>query len=297
MRLAAFDDYRLGLVDGDAVRDVTSALDEHDTVWPWSFVPRAIGRFEELRPRILDAAARARPRSLASVTLLPPVPWPGQLVAAAANYDDHHAEMAQRPGRTGPPTLQGDVFLLAPSSAVGHCATVTLPRLAAPDFNYEAELAVVVGRAGTNVPVADALDHVFGYTCLLDLTQRGKGDRSRRKSYRGFTPFGPWITTADEVPDPQDLSIRLWRNGKLCQDGSTRSMVYSVAELIAFVSTVMSLYPGDVIATGTPAGVGPIEAGDALEMEIERIGRLAVDIVTAPPDAPIAEPGLGRPKA
>jgi 2-keto-4-pentenoate hydratase/2-oxohepta-3-ene-1,7-dioic acid hydratase in catechol pathway len=218
-------------------------------------------------------------------------------VAAAANYHDHAAEMAARPGSSPNEGLQGEFFLKAPASVVGHCGTVTLPNVPGRDIHHEAELGVIIGRRMYQVPVAEALDSVFGYTCLMDLTVRGRGDRSRRKSYTGFTPLGPWIVTADEVPDPQNLAIRLWCNGELRQDANTRDMVYSVADMLAYASTVMPLYPGDVLASGTPSGVGPIAPGDHVEMELERIGRLAVDIVAPAAGTPIGEVGLGTPKA
>ena len=298
MRIAIFDDYRFGLVsqDGATVRDATTALLDHDTAWPWAFVPHAIERFAELRPRLEEAVRDTSPRPVNAVRVLPPVPWPGQIVAAAANYHEHHREMAARRTTVGE-SLQGEVFLKAPSSIVGHGATVTLPNVPGREIHYEAELAAVVGRPMKDVAPRDALDYVFGYTCLMDLTVRGSGDRSRRKSYEGFTPLGPWIVTADEVPDPQDLAIRLWRNGDLRQDGHTRDMVYPLAEMLAYASSVMRLYPGDILATGTPAGVGAVQPGDRVEMELERVGRLAVTIAGPREGAPIAEPGLGSPHA
>src|SRR5712691_9851008 len=120
----------------------------------------------------------------------------------------------------------------------------------------------------------------------MDLTVRGRGDRSRRKSYAGFTPLGPWLVTSDEIADPQALSLQLWCNAELRQDGTTRDMVYSVAELLAYASAVMPLHPGDVLATGTPSGVGPIRPGEHVEMEVSGIGRLAVDIAAAAPGSP-----------
>jgi 2-keto-4-pentenoate hydratase/2-oxohepta-3-ene-1,7-dioic acid hydratase in catechol pathway len=228
--------------------------------------------------------------------LLPPIPWPGQLVAAAANYHEHAREMAARPGSTLNEGLQGEVFLKAPASVVGHGATVTLPNMPGREIHHEAELGVIIGRRMYQVPEANALEYVFGYTCLMDLTVRGRGDRSRRKSYAGFTPLGPWLVTSDEIPDPQGLSVRLWCNGQIRQDGTTRDMVYSVAELLAYASAVMPLHPGDVLASGTPSGVGPIQPGDHVEMEVGGIGRLAVDIAAPSPGAPVGEPGLGNPK-
>jgi 2-keto-4-pentenoate hydratase/2-oxohepta-3-ene-1,7-dioic acid hydratase in catechol pathway len=295
MRIGLFDDYRVGIVKGAELREVSGAVPERDTAWPWPWVPRLIARFPELRATLETAAAQAVPRPIQSVRLLPPTPWPGQIVAAAANYNEHAREMAARPGNTQADGLQGEIFLKAPASVVGDGATVTLPNLPDREIHHEAELGVIIGRRMYQVAEADVLDYVFGYTCLMDLTVRGRGDRSRRKSYAGFTPVGPWLVTADEVPDPQALSVRLWCNGELRQDDTTRNMVYSVAELLAYASAVMPLYPGDVLASGTPSGVGPIQPGEHVEMEVGGIGRLAVDIAAAPPGAPLAEVGLGKP--
>lgn len=285
MKIALFDQYQVGLVADSQVRDVTAALGVSDREWPWAFVPRMIASFAELRKTLEQSAERVVPLALSQVQLRPPVPSPTKIVAAAANYQDHHQEM-------GGGSLQGEVFLKAPSSVVGHEATVVLPNVPGREIHYEAELAAVVGRPMRNVAAARALDYVFGYTILIDLTVRGKGDRSRRKSYEGFTPLGPWIVTPDEIPDPQALSVRLWRNGELRQDGNTRDMVFTTAEMLSYASSVMTLYPGDILTTGTPAGVGAVQGGDRVEAEVERIGRLAINLQAPPVNAPIAEPGL-----
>jgi 2-keto-4-pentenoate hydratase/2-oxohepta-3-ene-1,7-dioic acid hydratase in catechol pathway len=287
VRLALFDNYRLGLVSGDEIADVTEAVPAHDPHWPWPFMPRVIAEFDALRPAIERAAARAQPRPLSQVRLLPPIPQPGKIVAAAANYHMHHQEM-------GGGTLQGEVFLKAPSSLVGQGGVVRLPNLPDRKLEHEVELAVVVGREARNLSEASAMSCVFGYTGLMDLTVRGVGDRSRRKSYDGFTPMGPWIVTADEVPDPHNLRLRLWNSGELRQDGNTSDLVDSIPVLLAYASSVMTLQPGDILATGTPAGVGPLQGGDTLVIDIERIGRLEVSVLAADPGAPVAEPNRLR---
>jgi 2-keto-4-pentenoate hydratase/2-oxohepta-3-ene-1,7-dioic acid hydratase in catechol pathway len=287
VRLALFDAYRLGVVDGEAICDVTSALPSHDTAWPWPFVARSIAEFDTLRPAIERAAAAAQPRPLSQVRLLPPVPRPGKIVAAAANYHLHHQEM-------GGSTLQGEVFLKAPSSIVGPGASVRLPNVPGRKIEHEVELAVVIGRQAKDLRREEAMRCVFGYTGLMDLTVRGQGDRSRRKSYDGFTPLGPWIVTADEIAEPHNLRLRLWNSGELRQDGNTSDLVDDIPTLLAYASSVMTLEPGDILATGTPAGVGPVAGGDTLAIEIERIGRLEVAVQAAEANAPIAEPGRLR---
>ena len=148
-------------------------------------------------------------------------------------------------------------FLKAPSSVVGAGSPILLPRGSARRFDHETELAVIIGRRAKNVPRAQALDFVFGYSCLMDITMRLEPgmpaeERPTRKSFDTFTPIGPYLVTADEIPDPQALENQLWVNGKLRQSANTRDMTVGVAELIELVSSVMTLNPGDIIATGTP---------------------------------------------
>ncbi|MBV9232376.1 MAG: fumarylacetoacetate hydrolase family protein, partial [Chloroflexi bacterium] len=155
--------------------------------------------------------------------------------------------------------------------------TVRLPYLD-KRTDQEAELTVVIGRTARNVSVDEALDCVFGYTCGLDITVRSTEDRSTRKSFDTFTPLGPWVVTSDEVGDPHNLELRCWVNGVLRQQANTHDLIFNVAELIAYTSSVMTLWPGDVILTGTPAGVGPIVGGDRILMEIEKVGQLEVTV-------------------
>lgn len=221
---------------------------------------------------VVDRAADVEPVPFTIDELGPPVPRPGKIVGAPVNYVDHQREMRAEH------TVAGlGFFLKSPSSIVGMDGTVVLP-FPGRRTDQEAELGVVVGTTAGHVGRDDALDHVFGYTCLVDVTVRGSEERSTRKSFPGFTPIGPWIVTADEIPDPTDLSIRGWVNDELRQDASTESMVYGVAELIEFTSSVITLEPGDIIATGTPAGVGPIVDGDTITVEIGGVGRLQVPV-------------------
>ena len=302
MKLALFDDYRLGVVEGDQIADVTEALDEHDTEWPWVFVPRTIMHFDRVRPRIEAALPSARRVPLGQVKLRPPVPAPSKIAAAASNYRAHNAEMAkyfaegrfgtpQQQASTGgmrsalpdvpgrPPGERGEVFLKAPSSIIGPNDTILLPDTTpGKEVHHEPELAAVISRECKRVSAAQALDYVFGYMALLDITVRGEGDRSRRKSYRGFTPIGPWITLKEEVPDPQDLGIKLRVNEELRQDANTSDMIETLAEVIEYASYCYTLMPGDIVTTGSPDGVAPIREEDVLKIEIERIGSFTVDV-------------------
>jgi len=270
MRLATHSGGRLGVVDGEHLTDLTDALEAvlpgrglslmRRLITSW---PAAVGTLRSLQgPR----------RTVGELTLDAPVPDPTKIIAAPINYRDHQAEMNQ--------DFQVDglgVFLKAPTSALGHAGTVRLP-YHDRRFDHEAELALVIGRSAQHVPVADALSHVFGYTALLDITMRGGEDRSTRKSFDTFTPMGPWLVTADEFGAPTDVPFELTVNGRTRQRANTRDLIWGVAELVAYTSSVMTLLPGDVISTGTPAGVGPITEGDLVEVTIAGIGRLAVSV-------------------
>lgn len=270
MRLVSFGEGRLGLLEGDTIRDVTD--------WAYAHCARRVAdpliAFIEARAR---AGAPAGPRAQDDrVKLRAPLRTPGKIVAAAANYLKHTQEM--NPGVALPGGIrEKGFFLKAPSSIIGPGEAIRLP-FADRRTDHEAELAVIIGRTACGIDEREALEHVFGYTCLLDITVRGKEDRGLRKSFDTFTPIGPCIVTRDEVPDPNALAITCRVNGELRQNDSTASMTLPVPGLIAWISSVMTLEPGDVVATGTPAGVGPIHAGDRVEVTIERVGTLAVTV-------------------
>ena len=270
MRLASTLDSRLLVLVADQAVDVTDALDLRPGAGgPLLALLERDGGASELAMLDLEALGS---RPAAEFALAAPIARPGKVVGAPVNYLDHKAEMGEQ--RT---IADYGVFLKANSSVIGPSEQIRLPyRDVRTD--HEGELGVVIGRTASQVSVGNALDHVFGYAPLLDITVRSGEDRSTRKSFDTFTPFGPWVTTADEVPDPGDLELRCWVDDELRQHTSTRDLIYDVAELIAYASHVMTLYPGDIIATGTPAGVGPIAAGQRVSVEIERLGRLEVGV-------------------
>lgn len=267
MHLATFDDDRLGLVTVGGVVDVSDVVGDD----PGSSRMRRY--LTDPRPDAVVAAARGRvARPLSEVTLRPPVPDPRVIVAAPVNYADHKAEMREAAdvGALG-------FFLKAPSSLLGDGGTVRLP-YRDRRFDHEAEIAVVIGRPTRDVPEETALDHVFGYTGLLDITMRGGEDRSARKSFDTFTPCGPWIATADELADPSDIQFSLTTNGELRQKAGTGTLLWGVARFVSYVSTVLTLRPGDIISTGTPAGVSDLMDGDEVSMRAEGIGILTVHV-------------------
>jgi 2-keto-4-pentenoate hydratase/2-oxohepta-3-ene-1,7-dioic acid hydratase in catechol pathway len=287
VRIAILDGLRLGVVSGDQVVDVTGAL-------PWPHEPdpltagwwRALCRdLDVLRPALAAAASDpAAPRvAVGDARLLAPVINPSKIVAAASNYAGHVAEMHEVQRRTLGEVRQWmmgfDVFLKAPSSIAGPGDEITLPPLAAgSEVHHEAELVAIVGRGGRDIPADEALSRLAGYTTGLDITVRGEGDRSRRKSYDTFSPLGPWLVTPDEAGDPADMEIELERNGVSRQRVSTRDMLVPVGDIVAYASTVMTLLPGDVIFTGAPPGVGPIAPGDKLRVRIDPLGEMEVGV-------------------
>lgn len=235
------------------------------------------------------ATALARTREgqgqpVADVPLHCPIVRPGSVIAIGLNYMDHIRETgASVPERPV-------VFAKFPSSLAGpHDAIVVDSRLT-EQADYEAELAVIIGADTRWVPEDRALEYVFGYAVANDVSardwQRADGQLSRSKSFDTFCPIGPWITSADEVPDPQKLGIRSWVNGEARQDSSTGEMVFSVAQLIAFLSRTMTLRAGDVILTGTPPGVGMgrkppvyLAPGDTVRCELDQLGAIENPVV------------------
>jgi len=228
---------------------------------------------------------------LSAVRLLAPIPRPRKnILCLGLNYADHAAESSAARGRELAAPEHLVVFTKAVTSVTGPDADVPYDDTVTTQLDWEVELAVVIGLPGRRIPEERAMHHVFGYTVINDLSARDLQFRHKQyflgKSLDGACPMGPWIVTADEVPDPQDLELRCWVNGQLKQHGNTRQQIFSIAATIATLSRGMSLEAGDVIATGTPAGVGfartPAEflqAGDMVECEIAGIGRLRNRIV------------------
>ncbi len=292
MKIAVFDDNRVGIVEGDALYDVSAVVPGVADGWPPVFMSRLIAGWAQLQPRILEARRAAKAISVDKVRLRAPLPFPGTVIAAPANYRKHVGELGER-GVTKPGNSANEIgfFLKTSSSVVGPGGPILLPRGSKRRFDHESELAAVIGKTGKNIPRDRALDYVFGYSCLMDLTMRLEPgmpaeERPTRKSFDTFTPLGPWIVTADEIPDPQSLANQLWVNGELRQSANTRDMTVSVAALIELISSVMTINPGDVIATGTPEGVGPIKPGDEVRIAIERVGGMTLRVAEAEDYAP-----------
>lgn len=270
MRIATTTAGRLIVGRGDAWADATDALAVAGERDPLLAV---LDRDGGAAFRGLDLGALPAVR-LDEVRLAAPL-RPRTVVGAPVNYRDHQVEMHEQLT-----VAQLGVFLKARSSVTGPGGTVELPYTDVRT-DHEGELTVVIGRAARDLAPEQAMDAVLGYTCGLDITVRSTEDRSTRKSFATFTPIGPWVVTADEVPDPGALDLRLWVGDELRQHATTADLILGVAELVAYTSHVVALEPGDVILTGTPAGVGPIRAGDHVVVEILGVGRLEVDVSAA----------------
>jgi 2-keto-4-pentenoate hydratase/2-oxohepta-3-ene-1,7-dioic acid hydratase in catechol pathway len=273
MKLVRFNGGKIGAVVGDRVIDLTEELGVSPAEWPPVGMLRVIRDFPEQRAAIEKRIASGGGVPLSEVRLQTPVEWPNKLIAYPVNYVDHATEMSS----TGFANVQG-FFLKANSSLVGPQDAIELPDLPDRSVHHECELAIIIGKQGRSISEADAYDHIFGYACLLDITIRGKEERVMRKSYDTFTVVGPWITTADEVGDPSAINLKLWVNGNLRQDANTRDLIVDIPKMVSLASSAATLYPGDIIATGTPAGVGPIVDGDIVAIDIDGVGRMEVPV-------------------
>jgi 2-keto-4-pentenoate hydratase/2-oxohepta-3-ene-1,7-dioic acid hydratase in catechol pathway len=268
------------VVDGTNVRDVTSVLDAlpsyRHPLPPFDVV---IAHLDSLKERIDVAAAQSTPVGLDDVVLLSPVANPGKIIGAPVNYQKHLEEVLANPQLHHQaqikPIHKAGLFLKATSSLVGPGQGIAL-RMLERRNDHEVELAVVMGRPARQVSSRDALAYVAGYSIGLDITIRGPEERSLRKSPDSYTVLGPSLVTADEIPEPNRLDLRIAVNGELRQSSNTRNMILGVPELIEYASSFYTLYPGDVIVTGTPEGVSPIVPGDRIEASIERVGTMTL---------------------
>ena len=279
MRLITYkakNDARLGLLRDDHVIDLATASDGRLPSDMITFLQQGEPALQLARQVEQNATASL---PLAEVTLLAPIPNPSKVVAIGLNYMDHCREQNIEPPEAP------IIFAKFPSAVVGPGAAIRWDPALTRKVDYEVELAVVMGRTARRVSAADALDYVAGYTICNDVSARDLqfGDRQwvRGKSLDTFCPLGPWLVTRDEIPDPHDLSIRCTLNGQVMQDSTTAEMIFGVPQLIEFISRAFSLLPGDVIATGTPDGVGVFRSpqvfmknGDVVTLEVEGLGQL-----------------------
>ena len=273
MKLVLFNDFVPGVLNGDCVVDVSDVVNDIPHVDAQTLMSGLIVRFDQYRGALEKAMEFSEGVPVDQVRLRPPLPEPTRLVCMAGNYMEGASLVSDR-----------DAFLKSPSAIIGPGDTVVIPDCPAPHFHHEAELAFVIGKTASKVKAEDASDYIFGYTNFIDVSARelmpnGSQSYFWQKSWDTFAPIGPAIVTADEIHDPQDLGIKLWVSGDLRQDLSTSDMGRSCAEVLEFVTWLTTMKPGDVISTGTNhVGLGPIQDGDVIEMEIEGLGRLSVNV-------------------
>ncbi len=289
MKICRFNDDRLGLVRGDTIHDVTSVLELLPPLrWPVPPGDQLIANLDRLRPEIEKRAAGGSTHKVAAVTLRSPVANPSKLIAAPLNYTLHVDESAKDagihhgvhlPGFEGfaSPVDKFGLFLKAGSSLVGPGDGVTINF---PDRrnDHEVELAVVIGRGGRRIAESAARAHIAGYAIGLDMTVRGTEDRSFRKSADSYSVLGPWLVTADEIADPGNLDFLIRVGNERRQAANTRDLLVGIDRLIALASSCYTLYPGDVIFTGTPEGVNTVKPGDTMVAWIDKIGEMTVAV-------------------
>ncbi len=284
MKLCRFNGGRLGLVDGEGVTDVSAALQALPSQrYPFPSHDVLIAHLNELRPGIVEAARTGQKHAASAVHYDPPVANPGKIIGAPINYKAHAQESAQDSniGHGRAITTIGDwgMFLKAGTSLIGVSDEIVL-RFPERRNDHEVELAVVIGKTCRQVKAADAMAHVAAYSLSLDMTLRGPEFQCFRKSIDSYAVLGPWLVTADEVPDPGQLDLWLQVNGQTRQQANTRDLIFDVPRLIEFASSFYTLQPGDVIMTGTPEGVGPVVPGDWIEAGVQGLGSLAMRVAS-----------------
>lgn len=274
MKLCYFDDWRLGVVRDDRVVDVTDdvkSLPHRDTR---DLIVPLIDGWESWRDRIAKAIEGRAGVALGGVRLRPPVPRPGNIVCMAVNYMED-GTLKEKPAI--------NAFHKAATAVIGDGDTMVLPDVPATIFEGEAELALVIGKRASNVSQADAFKHIFGYTCFIDGSARGLPPPGnvffQMKSRATFAPIGPWIVTADEIANPQKLAVELKNNGTTMQKFNTDDMAHQIPRVIEWLSSIHTLEPGDIVATGTNhRGLHSFMDGDRIELTIEKVGTLRIGV-------------------
>ncbi len=274
MKLVFFDDFKLGVVRDHLVVDVSAAVRDIPHTGPHDLISGLIARFGDYRTRLEEAANTGTAMPVDKMRLRAPLPKPCNIDCMAVNYMEDGTRTEAAPI---------NAFFKSPNSVIGDGDTMVLPDIPATIFEGEAEVAVVIGKRASNVAEADAMSHVFGYLNFIDGSARGllpPGNTFyQMKARETFAPIGPWLVTADEVPDPQNLQVKLWVNGVLKQDFNTSDMAHKIARCVSWVSSIHTLEPGDVLATGTNhRGLSAFQDGDLVELETEGLGRLRVRI-------------------
>ena len=274
MKLCYFNDWRLGVIKGDNVVDVTDAVKDIPHLDTRDLILGLIARWDAHKAKVEKASNEGKGQPLKGVRLRPPVPKPGNIVCMAVNYMEDG---------TLPEKPQINAFHKAATAVIGDGDTMVLPDAPATIFEGEAELGLVIGKPATRVSQADAMKHIFGYTCFIDGSARGLPPPGnvffQMKSRDTFAPIGPWIVTADEIADPQNLAIELKNNGETMQKFNTNDMAHQIPRCIEWVSSIHTLEPGDILATGTNhRGLHSFMDGDKIELTVEKVGTLHIGV-------------------
>jgi 2-keto-4-pentenoate hydratase/2-oxohepta-3-ene-1,7-dioic acid hydratase in catechol pathway len=274
MKLLFFNDWRLGVLKGDNVVDVTAAVKDIPHVGPGDLINGLIERYAQYKGHLEAAAASGSGVPVGSVKIRPPLPKPTNIDCMAVNYMEDGTRSAPAPI---------NAFHKSPGAIIGPGDTMVLPDVPATIFEGEAELAVVIGKTATHVRATDAMGYIFGYTCFIDGSARGLPPAGntffQMKSRDTFCPIGPYLVTADEVRDVNNLQIRLWNNGTLMQNFNSSDMAHKIPRCIEWLSSIHTLHPGDIVATGTNhRGLNAFQDGDKIELEIDGLGRLSFGV-------------------
>jgi 2-keto-4-pentenoate hydratase/2-oxohepta-3-ene-1,7-dioic acid hydratase in catechol pathway len=270
MKLLFFDDFKLGVLKGDTVVDVSDVVRDIPHTGPGNLISGLIEHFADYKGRLEAAANQGRGIPISQVRIRPPLPKPTNIECMAVNYMEDGT-------RSEPAPI--NAFHKSPSSIIGDGDTMVLPDVPATIFEGEAELAVVIGKRASNVSAAEAMSYVFGYLNFIDGSARGLPPAGntfyQMKSRDTFAPIGPFLVTADEIPDPHKLQVRLWVNGELKQNYNTSDMAHKIPRCIEWITSIHALEPGDIVATGTNhRGLSAFQNGDLIEIETEGVGRL-----------------------
>ncbi len=289
MKLCRFDADRLGVVVGDTIHDITDIQTEIRNAARYDMRgDPVIAALPQWRAKMEAAVGKVPTKKRAEVKLLPPIARPSKVMAAPVNYEAHVAEMKAQPhvtgedkGPTRPPGIQNQgIFLKSNSSLVGEAEGVAI-RFPDRRNDHEVEFVIIVGKQGSRIKKENALDYIAGYTLGLDMTVRGVEDRSFRKSCDGYAPLGPYFVTADEIPDPNNVDFTVHLNGKLQQDAHTKDLIFNTQRLIEFASEFYTIYPGDILFTGSPPGVSEVHPGDVMHCACPLIGEMKVKVRAA----------------
>ncbi|MFC1953523.1 fumarylacetoacetate hydrolase family protein [Chloroflexota bacterium] len=270
MKLLYFDDFRLGILRGDMVIDVSDVVQNIPHTAPYNLISGLIEHFDEYKDTLQRVSLREEGVKVSQVRIRAPLPKPTNIDCMAVNYMEDGT-------RSEPAPI--NAFQKSPNAIIGNGDTMLLPDVPATIFEGEAELAVVIGKRATNVSAMEAMDYVFGYLNFIDGSARGLLPAGnvfyQMKSRDTFAPIGPYLVTADEVPNPHNLQVKLWNNGQLMQNYNTGDMAHKIQRCIEWVTSIHTLEPGDIIATGTNhRGLNPFQDGDNIEAEVEGLGQL-----------------------